>query len=586
MVAFVAWTGMLSPANAQSMMGDHLGVVHFPISCPAAQSEFDHAIALLHSFFYPETVKAFQKIIAEYPDCAMAYWGLAMSQRPNPMVPPFPTANLKAGAEAIERAKLARLQTPREAAFIAAVEVFFRDYDRINQPTRTKLYEVAMRRLHERYPNDTEAAIFYALALNEAVDLKDKTFSKQLEAAAILHAEQAKQPDHPGIAHYVIHSYDFAPIEEQGVPSARLYDKVAPASPHALHMPSHTYSMLGMWPASIRSNKAAEAAAIDYAAKNFPDATDPSLPHFLDFLVYGYLQLAKDNDARLIVNRIPRLKKFASVRLTVDTALAAIPARFALERGQWDEAARLDVRASQFPAAQSITYFARALGDVRSHRLSAAKLEVQRLRQIEGQLEDAKDEYWAGQTRIQVVAAEAWILIDESDPRRAVAQMRLAATLDDASEKNVAMENKLLPMRELLGELYLEAGQNEEALAAFTASLKVSRNRCRSITGAMAAARRVGLKSVERRYHQDLVRLIGAQKAQSWSRALSRHQGTTPCAVAWRQRMNLMDEIPAFPYDSQISLSGFNLTLCQGLAREAHGFGKGPQHQKSLCAGC
>jgi hypothetical protein len=268
-------------------------------------------------------------------------------------VPPFPPANLQAGSEAILQGKSAKTQTPREAEYLAAIEVFYTDYDKIDQKVRAKRYEQAMKRLHEHYPEDAEAAIFYALALNGAVDFDDKNYTKQLKAAAILNEEEKKQPNHPGIAHYLIHSYDFAPLAAMCVSTAQLYDKIAPASPHALHMPSHIYSMLGMWEDSVRSNLATKAAAEDYAAKNFPDRAHPIVPHLLDFLVTAYLQTAKDGDAKQLVESLPKLKKFPFASLGIDTGLAAIPARFALDRGRWDEAAQLPVRDSQFPAAQS-----------------------------------------------------------------------------------------------------------------------------------------------------------------------------------------------------------------------------------------
>jgi len=358
--AATATAAMIASASAQQAADDHLGSVHFPISCNAVQAKFDRAVALLHNFFYPETVKAFQAIIKEDPDCAIAYWGLAMSELPNPLVPPFPPANLKAGSEAIQQGKTAKTQTPREAEYLAAIEVFYKDYDKIDHKTCAELYEQAMQRLHEHYPEDPEAAIFYALALNGAVDFNDKSYTKQLKAAAILNEEAKKQPNHPGIVHYLIHSYDFAPLAAMGVSAAELYGKIAPASPHALHMPSHIYSMLGMWEDSVRSNLASKAAADDYAAKNFPDRTHPTVPHLLDFIVYADMQIARDGNAKQLVDSLPNLKKSLVPYLVFDTGLAAIPARFALERGRWDEAAQLPVRDSQFPAAQSITYFARA----------------------------------------------------------------------------------------------------------------------------------------------------------------------------------------------------------------------------------
>jgi tetratricopeptide (TPR) repeat protein len=501
------------PALGQSA-SEKLGDVHFPISCAEVQPEFDRAVALLHNFFFPETVKAFKAVIAKDPNCAIAYWGLAMSQRPNPLVPPFPAVNLKAGWEAVQQGNAATTKSPREAEYLSAMEVFYRDFDKIDQGTRTRLYEQAMQRLHEHYADDREAAIFYALALNEGVDLNDKNFTKQLKAAAILNTEAQKQPNHPGIAHYLIHSYDFAPLAALCLPTAHLYDRIAATAPHALHMPSHIYSMLGMWEDSVRANLAAEAAANDYAGKNFPDAADPSIPHLLDFRAYAYLQMAKDGDAKQIVDSLPKLKKFASVRLAVDTGLAAIPARFALDRGDWEGAAQLSMRDTEYPAALSISYFARALGAARSGQLSAARAEIAHLDEVEAKLTAAKDEYWAGQTRIQKQAAVAWLAFAERRRDEAIAAMRQAADMDDGSEKNVAMENKLVPVRALLGELYLAAGLSKEALSEFEASLKSTPNRFRSIAGAAAAARAIGSVDVARRYYRALTGLAVDGDAQ------------------------------------------------------------------------
>ena len=435
---------------------------------------------------------------------------LAMSELPNPLVPPFPPANLKAGSEAIQQGKAAKTQTPREAEYLAAIEVFYKDYDKIDHKTRAGLYEQAMQQLHEHHPEDAEAAIFYALALNGAVDFDDKNYTKQLKAAAILDEEAKKQPNHPGIAHYLIHSYDFAPLAAMCVSTAQRYDKIAPAAPHALHMPSHIYSMLGMWEDSIRSNLASKAAADDYAAKNFPGATHPSVPHMLDFIIYAYLQTANAYDARPVVNALSQITKFPfATSIATDTALAAIPARFAIDRGRWDEAAQLPVLDSQYSAAQSITYFARALGAVRSGDTAAARTEIAHLDEIEAKLAAAKENYWAGQTRIQKEAAAAWVMFAEGKRDAAIAAMRSAADLDDASEKNVAMENKLVPIRTLLGELYLAAGMNRESLAEFEASDKVVPSRFRTIAGAAAAARATGSADRAKRYYRALTVLVG-----------------------------------------------------------------------------
>jgi tetratricopeptide (TPR) repeat protein len=486
-----ATAAMIVAAHSQQAADDHLGTVRFAISCSAVQSKFDRAVALLHNFFYPETVKAFQAVINEDPDCAMAYWGLAMSELPNPLVPPFPPANLKAGWEAIQRGKAAKTETPREAEYLAAIEVLYRDYDKIDHKTRAELYEQAMQHLHQHYPEDPEAAIFYTLALNGAVDFNDKNYTKQLKAAAILNEEAKRQPNHPGIAHYLIHSYDFAPLAPMCVSTAQLYGKIAPAAPHALHMPSHIYSILGMWDESIRSNLASKAAAEGYGF---------SVAHQVDFLVYAYLQMAEDGRAKELVDSVLPI----SVGLGSDTALAAIPARFALERGRWNDAAQLLVRSSQLPAAQSITYFARALGAARSGNTAAARVEIAHLDEIEAKLAAAKDDYWAGQTRIQKQAAAAWAMFGEGQRDAAIAALRQAADLDDASEKNVAMENKLVPIRALLGELYLAAGMDKDALAEFEASDKVMPNRFRIIAGAAAAARESGAVEAAKHYYRAL----------------------------------------------------------------------------------
>jgi hypothetical protein len=507
LVFAAAATAMAGSATAQQTADDHLGTVHFPISCSAVQAKFDRSVALLHNFFYPETVKAFQAMIQKDPGCAIAYWGLAMSELPNPLVPPFPPANLKAGWEAIQQGKAAKTQTPRELEYLTAIEVFYKDYDKIDHKTRAGLYEQAMQVLHGSHPEDSEAAIFYALALNGAVDFDDKRFAKQLKAAAILKEEAKKQPNHPGIAHYLIHSYDFAPLAAMCVPTAQLYDKIAPGAPHALHMPSHIYSILGMWEDSVRSNLASKTSADDYETKNFPDTTAPGVPHMSDFLVYAYLQTARDGDAKQLVDSLPKLKKFRFASLGIDTGLAAIPARFALERGRWDEAARLPVRDSQFPAAQSVSYFARALGAARSGNTAAARAEIAHLDELEAKLAAARDDYWAGQTRIQKQAAMAWVMFSEGQRDAAITAMRKAADLDDASEKNVAMENKLVPIRTLLGELYLAGGMNKEALVEFEASDKVMPNRFRTVAGAASAARATGSVEAAKRYYRALTGL-------------------------------------------------------------------------------
>jgi hypothetical protein len=312
--------------------------VHFPISCtPAAQAEFDRAVAMLHSFFYPETEKAFRAVVEKDPSCAMAYWGLAISQRPNPLTAPFGDALLKQGLEAIEKARTTGSPGPLEREWIDALVPFFRDYPTVSQRVRSERYEAAMAGLHARHPKDTEVTAFYALALLEAVDLTDKTYAKQLKAARLLEPLQRAHPDHPGLPHYLIHAYDYAPIATRGLPAARRYATLAPSAPHALHMPSHTFSTLGMWPEAIRTNIAADAATRAYVASTNPAAAArPSAIagryHALDFLTNAYLQQAQDEAARAILDERNSIEGIpATSSITAHTAWAAIPVRYAFE---------------------------------------------------------------------------------------------------------------------------------------------------------------------------------------------------------------------------------------------------------------
>jgi hypothetical protein len=491
--------------------GEQLGKVHFPVSCsPAAQAQFDQAIAMLHSFFYPETVKAFTAITETEPGCAMAYWGLAMSIRQNPLIP-VNTATLKQGREAIEKAKAASAPTQRERDWIAALDTYYRDLDTVDHKTRVLAYEKAMEQLSLRYPDDSEATIFYALALNEATELSDKTYARQLKAGAMLEKVFAQQPDHPGVAHYIIHSYDYEPLAARALPAARHYATIAPSAPHALHMPSHIFSMLGLWRDVITSNTAAEAASKAYAAKHLPGQT--IWLHQQDFRLHAHLQLAQDGAAKRIVDERNTIEKLVPVRLPNETAFAAIPVRYAIERGRWAEAAALEPQGLSFPQAEAIVYFGRALGAVRGGDLVSARRDVEKLQALHDALSQAKNDYWAEQVEIQRQAATAWVARAEGRHAEAVGAMRSAADLEDASEKHIAMENRLVPMRELLGELLLEVNEPAAALVAFEASLQRVPNRFRSFSGAARAAELAGDREKAKAFYAKLVEL--ADKADT-----------------------------------------------------------------------
>jgi hypothetical protein len=491
--------------TAQSARKDYGGVL-FKTSCTAqAQQQFDRALAMLHSFYFPETVKAFNAIPEADPACAIAYWGIAISQRPNPLVGPWDAATLKRGLDAVEKGESIGAKTQRERDWLAALKEFYKDYDRVDQDTRTRNYAMAMERLSKKYPADVEAKVFHALALNETFD--HKSMAPLLKAITILEPLDKKYPAHPGITHYLIHSYDFAPIAHRGIPAANKYAKVAPAAPHAQHMPSHIYSMVGMWPESIESNLASVRVANEYAAQAKLDGVLAGVPHAYDFMQYAYLQLGQDAKAKALIDENAAIKKVLGVVSAGSTGRAAVPARYYLERQDWKGAAQLQPLGTPFPAAEAITHFARALGAARSGDLAAAQADIDRLKDLRAGLLKVNQSYWAEQVEVQVLAAQAWAALGSGDAGQALKYMRAAADLEDSSEKHVAMENRLYPMRELLADMLLLQGDAATALKEYEASMKQAPNRLRGFYGAARSATAVGdaKKTVE--YTRSLAKL-------------------------------------------------------------------------------
>jgi tetratricopeptide (TPR) repeat protein len=483
-------TALLASTFATAAWAQGLGRVHLETSCtPQAQEKFDRGLAMVHSFFYPDSVQAFTEAAAADPQCAIAYWGIAISHRPNPLILPLTATVLKNGSEAVEKGKAIGAKTERERDWLSAIEPYYKDYDKVDQTTRGLAYEKAMEALMQKYPDDPEAAIFYALALNETALPSDKTYANQLKAGAILEKIAVKQPDHPGVLHYLIHSYDYPPLAQRGLDAANRYAEVAPAAQHAQHMPAHTYSMLGMWPQSVASNTKSRAVAQAQAAKLWPGATHPGEPHHLDFMEYALLQMGQEGHAKQVRDDSNAIKKLGFEYLPSYTALAAVPARFALERQAWKEAAALEPRGSKFPQAEAITHFARAMGSARSGDLAAAERDVENLKVIRATLENASQSYWASQVEIQMLAASAWIAQAKGEKETALKFMRAAADREDDSEKHIAMENRLYPMRELLGDVLLEQQQPELALTEYETSLVSTPNRLRGLYGAAKAAK-------------------------------------------------------------------------------------------------
>lgn len=490
-----------------------VGKVHFEVSCtPEAQEQFDYAMALLHSFFYPETVKAFGKVAELDPTCAMAYWGVAQAYRQNPLIA---GAALETEAwAAVEKGLAAGTKTEREKGWLAAVEVLFHEHGKVPYGTRVEAYTRAMEGLAAAHPEDTEAQIYYALALNESADLTDTTLGNQRKAGEILERLWPRLPGHPGVAHYLIHTYDYPQLAERGLPAARAYAALAPASPHAKHMPSHVFSMAGMWEDVAKADEAARAAWVEYGAKAFGGAAPGEL-HSMDFLTYAYLQTARDRKAREMVDLRDGITKIAAKRLPTYTAYAAIPVRYALERDDWAAAAAIELPAiepiaTQFPQALAISHFGRALGAARSGRPDAADVDTARLEAIRRDLEAKGDRYWAQQVEVQEKAAKAWTAFARDRRDEALTLMREAADLEDGSKKHIAMENRLIPMRELLADMLLAAGQPQAALKEYEASLVNAPNRFRSYTGAAKAAAAANDPGKAKDYYGRLARLAAS----------------------------------------------------------------------------
>lgn len=525
---FTAWACAslaATPALAQQAPHQHVatgnyGRVNFPVSCsPQAQERFNQALAMLHSFHFPATGQAFAALAEAEPDCAMAWWGVAISQRLNPLVPPFPPAALRRGWEAMERARAALPRTERERDWIEAMAVFFQDHERVDQRTRTLAYEAAMERLAARYPDDDEAQIFYALAINEAVDLADRTYARQMRAGEILARVEARLPDHPGIAHYLIHTYDFAPIAERGLPAARRYAALAPDSGHALHMPSHIFSTLGLWREAIAADRAAIASYTEYFGRVDPRVAGnptliPRIYHSVDFMTNALMQLARDREAAELLAPYRAVSEPPPLIYAFHTGFAAAFVRYAFDRGAWAEAASLPEIRTPYPMAGSITWFGRAIGAARSGDPAAARRSVDRIGALRSRLAETGEAYWAEQSLIQEVATNAWIALAEDRRDEAVRLMRQAADLEDRTEKHIAMENRLSPMRELLGEMLLETGDSAAALTEFTASLRAAPNRYRSIAGAAHAAERSGDRDAARAWYGRLLELTAEADTQ------------------------------------------------------------------------
>ena len=495
----------------QHPLGEKLGTVHFQTSCTAAaQVEFDRAMTFLHSFEFGPAISGFTATAKADPACAMAYWGIAVSRWTNPFVATIRTpAQIQQGLDAVGQAERIGAKTPRERAYIAAVSKLYADAATLDQRARVVAYERAMAGVAAAYPDDREASIFWALSLATSAPPTDKTYVNQLKAGAILEKIYPEQPDHPGITHYIIHSYDVPALASRARDAALRYAKIAPSAPHALHMPSHTFTRVGAWQESIDTNTASADAAGKIGAR-------AEELHAMDYMVYAYLQTAQDRAAQTTMARIPAIAAAFDPTAVVGAApgsagvfaLAAMPARWALERRDWKAAASLPAVSSprlSVPYADAITHFVRALGAAHTGGLDVVRTSVARLTEIRDGLAQAKEAYWSEQVAIQRDEAAAFLLLAEGRRDEAVAAMRAAAVREDATDKNAVTPGPIAPARELLGEMLLELNQPAAALTEFQATLKKEPNRFRAIYGAAKSASLAGDQTAARGYYKQLL---------------------------------------------------------------------------------
>ena len=503
LLSFLAALFVCSPARAHDTdsQAGTLGKVSFATSCdPKVQAAFERAVAMLHSFWYSAGEKAFRDVLKDDPQCAIATWGIASILMSNPLA--GQGASVK-GAEqaqtAIDQGRGIGAKTQRERDYIEAVAAYYRDFatrpEKERQIARANAYEA----LAKRYPADDEAQIFSALYIAGTQTQADQTYAAYLKAAAILEPEFKKYPNHPGVAHYLIHSYDAPPIANQGVVAARLYAGIAPDAPHALHMPSHIFTRVGSWQESAATNLRSREVA---KAGNEPDEAY----HASDYMVYAYLQLARDADARSSIDEAMKVSG-PSARFVAPYAIAAMPARYAFERGAWAEAAKLQPSGSTYPFVESITYFARSVGAARSGDLAAARKDAEQLETFHKALLAAKNTYWATEVEVQRLAAAAWIALGEGKSEEALKFMRAAADLEDHNEKHIVTPGRIVPAREMLGELLLEVKQPEAALLEFEASQRREPNRFRNYLGSARAAEMAGDRAKATAYYRKLVTL-------------------------------------------------------------------------------
>jgi tetratricopeptide (TPR) repeat protein len=483
--------------GALAQQDEKLGKLTFPTSCdPKVQAEFERGVAMIHSYWFLIARRTFENVLKEDPGCAIAYWGIALDLLNNSLAVVPPRADAEAASAALEKARAIGAKTERERDWIEALSAYYRDHDKIPVNARLVAYNKAMEQVAQRYPDDYEAQVFYALTLQASASATDTTYANQRRSAAILEKLYDQNPQHPGVTHFLIHAYDYHPLAQEGVPAARRYAGIAPAVPHARHMPSHIYSMVGLWQESIASNASAMEIQPDYY-------------HAADFAVYAHLQLAQDAKAKALTEKSLATADRGDrpINFVNFTAKNAMSARYMLERADWAGAAALPFTPTQYPQPDSLIRFTRGLGMARSGDLAGARAEIEAIKALRAALEKSNQSYWADRSEEQILAISAWIALKEGARDQAVKFMRAAADGEDGSVKHVAMENRLYPLRELYAELLLETGQPAAALHEFETALEQTPNRYRTFLGIARAANAAGDRQKASEFYGKLVDL-------------------------------------------------------------------------------
>lgn len=507
---------------------EQLGQVDFPVSCnAAAQKEFNRAMALFHSFWFEPAKLAFAHVLEQDPGCGMAHWGTAIMAMGNPFTWPTNPNASRAGAPAAAAAQRTGARSERDRDYIAALGIFFNDWEKAEFRPRAIAFEQAMGALATKYPDDDEAQILYALALNITALPSDKTFANQRIAAAILEPLFRKHPDHPGVAHYLIHTYDYAELATQGLPAARAYGAIAPTVPHALHMPSHIYSRVGLWPEMVSSNRASYLAAKGELSEATLGIGAYDALHAMDYMLFAELQQGRDTAAKAILDEVGSIRVVNVENFPAAYALAAMPARYALERGDWAAAESLalfpsTMNWSRFPHAEAVLVFARGIGAARAGHLDAAREAVDRLQALKAAMAKARMGYWPGQADFQIDAINAWIALAEKRDEEALRLMTAAARSEEATDKHPVTPGNVVPCRELLAEMHMALAQPRSALAEFERSLRRDPNRYRSLAGALEAAAAVGDATSTRAYAARLLAQTASTGSQRPELVLAR----------------------------------------------------------------